>query len=257
MVLNEMADSKQQILKELVALSHWLGDEARDLVIIGEGNTSARLDENTFLVKASGTNLGTIDASGFVEIDLARVLQLLDGDVSDDDVTRVLMDSRVRPDQTARPSVETPLHGVLYKLTDAQFIGHTHPVAANQILCSTRAEEIVHNIFPDGVVVLGPYMVFVPYTDPGVMLTREVFNRVTAALQAHGEQPRVIWLQNHGVFALGQTARQVQNITQMAVKHARVLSGVLALGEAHRLSPHDVARLHTRPDEEVRRVKFK
>ncbi len=38
----------------LLKLSHDLGREDRGLAILGEGNTSCRLDGDTFLVKASG-----------------------------------------------------------------------------------------------------------------------------------------------------------------------------------------------------------
>lgn len=245
------------ILDELIALSHHLGDEAREYVIIGEGNTSARVDAETFWVKASGSHLRTIDASGFVQVRRARVLELLGGAGTDEDTTRVLMDARVNSGTTVRPSVETTLHAVLYELTDAGFIGHTHPSAANAVLCSAYAPEIVRHLMPDVVVVCGPHMIFVPYTDPGVPLTREVHTRVSRFIEQYAEMPRVVWLQNHGLFALGQSARQVENVTQMAVKHARVLAGARALGEPHWLSDHDVARLHTRPDEEVRRVQFR
>ena len=252
-----MSKSKASILKELVALSHYLGDEKRDYVIIGEGNTSARIDDQSCFVKASGSSLGVIEAHDFVEINCKRILQLLDGDPSDETVTRALMQARVEPEKAGRPSVESTLHAVLYELTDAQFIGHTHAVAANFILCSQYAHEIVRHIMPDAVVVLGPYMVFVPYTDPGVPLAREVRHRVQKVIEMHGETPRTIWLQNHGLFALGQSAKQVENVMQMAAKHARVLTYARLLGEPQWLSDHDIARLHTRPDEEVRRAKFK
>jgi hypothetical protein len=41
------------------------------------------------------------------------------------------------------------------------------------------------------------------------------------------------------------------------VKHARVLTGTYALGGPNFLSEHDISRIHTRPDEEVRRAQFK
>ena len=44
----------------LLKLSHAIGREDRTLAILGEGNTSTRLAEGTFLVKASGTSLGTL-----------------------------------------------------------------------------------------------------------------------------------------------------------------------------------------------------
>lgn len=249
--------SKQSILTDLIGLSHYLGEESREYVIIGEGNTSARIDDATFWVKASGSNLRTIDAAGFVEVNSARVLELLEGEAADEDTTRVLMAARVEPETAGRPSVETVLHAVLYELTDALWIGHTHPIAANIVLCSAHASEITRHVMPDAVVVCGPHMIFVPYTDPGVPLTREVHRRVQQFIETFDEMPRVVWLQNHGLFALGQTPRQVENVTQMAVKHARVLAGVRTLGEPHWLSEHDIARLHTRPDEEVRRAKFR
>lgn len=45
--------------------------------MLGEGNTSARASDATFWVKASGTEMRTIDANGFVEVDFDRVLAIL------------------------------------------------------------------------------------------------------------------------------------------------------------------------------------
>lgn len=250
-----MMSMSNAILEQLIALSHHLGEPARDYVIIGEGNTSARVDDASFYIKASGAYLQHIDASGFVRVHQARVLQLLDADASDDDVTRALLDARA-DSNAARPSVETILHAVLYALTDAQFIGHTHPPAAVSVLCSARAEDITRQVMPDGIVVCGAHMLFVPYIDPGVPLARAVRNRVETFIAEYNEMPRTVWLQNHGVFALGSTAQQVEHITAMAVKHARIVGAALALGEPHWLSERDIARIHTRPDELLRRAKF-
>jgi len=52
---------------------------------------------------------------------------------------------------------------------------------------------------------------------------------------------------------LGRTAEQVENITAMAVKTARILLGTYAAGGPNFLSEHDVNRIHTRPDELYRR----
>ncbi len=237
-------------------LSHHLGEEWRGYVIIGEGNTSARIDAETFWVKASGANLRTIDATGFVRVNLNQVLTLLESLPSDEEITRVLMQARIAPPNGARPSVETVLHATLYGLTDATFIGHTHPTAVNVVLGSDHAQDITRHIIPDEVVVCGVESVFVPYTDPGVPLAQAVRTRVRAFAERYGHGPRVIYLQNHGLFALGQSARQVENITAMAVKHATVLAGALPLGP-HFLSEQAVARLDSRPDEYVRRARFK
>lgn len=245
-----------EILEQLIALSRNLGEPTRDYVIIGEGNTSARIDHESFWIKASGSYLQHIDAAGFVAMNQARVMQLFDESARDEDVTRALMQARVDAN-AARPSVETILHAVLYKLTDAQFIGHTHPPAAVSVLSSARAKDITRHVMPDGIVVCGAHMIFVPYIDPGVPLAREVRERVEKFIAQYNEMPRTLWLQNHGVFALGNTAQQVEHITAMAVKHARIVGAALALGEPHWLGEQDIARIHTRPDELLRRAKFK
>jgi ribulose-5-phosphate 4-epimerase/fuculose-1-phosphate aldolase len=67
------------------------------------------------------------------------------------------------------------------------------------------------------------------------------------------EVPKVVLMQNHGLIALGRTAQQVENITAMAVKTARVLLGTYAAGGPRFLTPDNVKRIHTRPDELYRR----
>lgn len=47
----------------------------------------------------------------------------------------------VDPKETRRPSVEAMLHAILLSIPEVQFIGHTHPVYTNSILCSVRAED--------------------------------------------------------------------------------------------------------------------
>jgi rhamnose utilization protein RhaD (predicted bifunctional aldolase and dehydrogenase) len=51
-------------LSRLLDLSHQLGREERKLAILGEGNTSARVGPDTFVVKASGSNLGSLSEAG-------------------------------------------------------------------------------------------------------------------------------------------------------------------------------------------------
>jgi hypothetical protein len=46
-------------LRTLVELSRTLGEPSRDLVILAEGNTSIRTEEDRMLVKAGGAQLGT------------------------------------------------------------------------------------------------------------------------------------------------------------------------------------------------------
>ncbi|MCW5549507.1 MAG: class II aldolase/adducin family protein, partial [Opitutaceae bacterium] len=61
-------------LARLLDLSHQLGREDRRLAILGEGNTSVRVSDGTFLVKASGSNLGGLTAAGVTECRFADLL---------------------------------------------------------------------------------------------------------------------------------------------------------------------------------------
>jgi rhamnose utilization protein RhaD (predicted bifunctional aldolase and dehydrogenase) len=246
------------ILSQLVTMSNKLGDPALDYVILGEGNTSARADADTFWVKASGAELHTIDASGFVRVRFDQVLPLLDAhDLSDDDVKAGLEAAKVTPALRVRPSVETVLHALALQLEGVNFVGHTHPTAINAITCSAAFETAVSGcLFPDEIVVCGPASVAVPYTDPGLPLARKVRDLIAQYIDEHHEAPKVILMQNHGLIALGRTARQAEDITAMAVKAARVLLGTYASGGPHFLTPKAVERIHTRPDELYRRKRF-
>ena len=246
------------ILSQLVTLSRHLGDPANDYVILGEGNTSARADEETFWIKASGRQMDGIGADDFVRVRFAPVLRLLEvSDLGDGDVKAGLEAARVDPAATARPSVETVLHALTLQLESVSFVGHTHPTAVNAILCSQRAEEaIVGRIFPDEIVVCGPAPIYVPYTDPGLPLARAVRDALQVHLTEWGEAPKVILMQNHGLIALGRTAQEVENISAMYVKTARVIVGTYGLGGPRSLSVEAVERIHTRPDELYRRLKL-
>jgi rhamnose utilization protein RhaD (predicted bifunctional aldolase and dehydrogenase) len=250
--------SPDKILEQLVTMSRNLGDPARDYAILGEGNTSAWIDADTFWVKASATELCTIDHTGFVRVRFDRVLAMLEADnLSDADVKAGLEAAKADPTATARPSVETVLHALTLLLEGVNFVGHTHPTAVNALLCSQKVEEAVAGrLFPDEIVYCGPAPVYVPYTDPGIPLAHKVRDSIGQYLDEYHEVPKVILIQNHGLIALGKTAQEVENVTAMAVKAARVLQGTYVFGGPHFLSPQNVRRIHTRPDELYRRQEW-
>ncbi|NOX61670.1 MAG: aldolase [Chloroflexi bacterium] len=246
------------ILQQLTAMTRRLGEPDRDYVILGEGNTSAQADDDTFWVKASGAEMRTIDKRGFIRVRFQRVLAMLEQEtMSDEEVSRALLDAKADANAPGRPSVETALHAACLRLEDVRFVGHTHPTAINMITCSVGFESaFAGRLFPDEIVVCGVAPLLVPYVDPGLPLAREVARRIDQYLEMYGESPRVILLQNHGLFALGATAQQVENITAMMVKTARILVGAHALGGPCFLTPQAAARIHTRPDEKYRQQRI-
>jgi len=249
-------NEKLSILQELVNLSRNLGLPERDYVILGDGNTSAKIDENTFWVKASGAYLHNILPENFVQMQIDRVLAILEEkDLTDDDILKKLSEAKVDQKQP-RPSLETTFHALALTLGSAKFVGHTHPVALNSILCSIHAEDAFQvRIFSEEILYCGIAPAFVPYTDPGLPLAHAIKKAMVDYIAQYAEPPRVLLLQNHGMIALGQTAAEVENITAMAVKAARILLGTYLLGGPRYLSDKDISRIYTRPDELYRRQK--
>ncbi len=63
-------------------------------------------------------------------------------------------------------------------------------------------------------------------------------------------------MQNHGLVALGASAQEVQNVTAMSVKVARILAGTYALGGPRFLTDKQVERIAGRPDDLYRQEKL-
>ncbi len=244
----------ESIRQQLLAMTNRLGRPERDYVILGEGNTSARIDADTFWVTASGFELGSLGADGFVQVRFDRILPFLSGkELADDEVRRTLIAAKADGRAEPRPSVETFMHAALLTVEGVKFIGHTHPTAVNRFTCSRAfCDGAAGRLFPDEIVLCGPAPVIVPYVDPGLPLARAIHERVRAFIAARGLRPKVVLLQNHGLIALGSSAREVEDITAMAVKGARILAGTFAFGGPNFLPDQVVERIHGRADEHYR-----
>lgn len=238
---------------KLLELSHELGREERGLAILGEGNTSMRLDDATFAVKASGSNLKTLRAEDIAVCYFDRLLPLLEeGEMSDAAVDDALFAARV-DDSFKKPSVEALFHAYFLSLPDVSFVGHTHATACDGILCSPRAREFAERrSVPDEIVCCGPSSVFVPYTDPGLKLAQEVRSRTDEWIAENGRAPRLVLLENHGIVALGSSPAAVLAASLMAEKCAKIFIGAAALGGPNFLSDETIARIAGRPDEAYR-----
>jgi rhamnose utilization protein RhaD (predicted bifunctional aldolase and dehydrogenase) len=246
------------VLPDLLKLSHELGHATRGLAILGEGNTSARLNAETFLVKASGTCLATLKTDEVVECSFRKLLPLLGkSGLSDAVVDAALLDSR-SDSETKKPSVETLFHAYLLSLPEVNFVGHTHATAVNSILCSPRAQELAaHRLFPDEVVCCDVESVFVPYTDPGLKLAQEIHRGVDEFRAKHSRPPKIILMENHGLIALGKTINAVLAGTLMTEKAAQVFIGTATLGGPRFLTAEQVVRIAGRPDEKYRQKVLK
>lgn len=243
------------IQQKLVEFGRKLGDPEKDFVILGEGNISGKDNDRTFWVKASGSCLSTLKAENLVEVYFDEVLALLAKDsLTDEEVKKGLQNAKTDVSVKAVPSVETFLHAILLRLPGVNFLGHTHPTPVNAILCSKASVEAYSgSLFPDQIVYCGPAPVYVPYTDPGLPLALRVRQEVEAFIAKWETVPKVVLMENHGLFALGATPEEVEHITEMSVKAARVILGTYALGGPRFLSDTNVYRIYSRPDEEYRK----
>ncbi len=242
----------------LLDLSHQLAREERHLAILGEGNTSTRIDPDTFLVKASGASLATLESGGVTACRFDRLLPLLERKkMSDSEVDDALLASRT-DSSAAKPSVEAVFHAWLLTLPGVNFAGHTHPVAVNAVLCSRLARTFARRrLFPDEIVCCGAESVLVPYTDPGLKLAQAIRTGTLRFIRRRGDTPRLILIENHGLIALGSSPQAVLAATLMADKAARILLGAAAAGAPRFLSPAQVAHIAGRPDEHHRRRMLK
>ena len=246
--------SREEVLQQLIEMSHWLGVESRGLVILGEGNTSARVSDESFFVKASGTCLGTITAEGLVEVNAPKVLKMLEGpELTDDQIKVNLKDAMVGKGDYL-PSIETVFHAYLLTIPGVNFVGHTHPVSLLWFLCSRSWRTLVNGrIFPDEIVCCGMAPAYVEYNDPGVSLARAIRKAVEDYIKQYEVRPKAILMQNHGLIALGATSKEVESISLMWDKTAKALAGTRFFGGPNYMSQKHVDRIYTRPDEEQRK----
>ena len=190
-------------IEQLIKISQKYGRDSR-YVIAGGGNTSYK-NADKLWVKASGHALATITEDGFAVLDRKLLNVISEKTYSDDTATR---EEEVKNDLAAacitkdrRPSVETSMHNAM----SAAYIVHLHPTLVNGLMCSQNAEAETGRLF-------GDTAVYIPYTDPGYVLFKEVENRIKAYRAKFGKEPSILLLQNHGIFVGADTIEQVEAI---------------------------------------------
>jgi len=196
-------DQLMKITRKFLNMSRELGRPGNRLVILGEGNTSAGVNDETFLVKASGTQLEHLNEDQVAHVRFDKILPMLDESLSDEVIEERLLAARVN-EKGLKPSVETTFHGWLLRQEGVNFVGHTHPVEVNKILCSDAAPLFAENrLFPDEIVCCGPKSLLVDYVDPGSQLGAAIRAGWQEFTRDHGIAPKIILIRNHGMIAVG------------------------------------------------------
>lgn len=210
-------------IQDLIDISRKFGADSR-FVIAGGGNTSFKTADRLW-VKASGHALATIDEDGFAVLDRALLAPMGTKAYSTDTTER---EAQVKNDLAAacitkdrRPSVETSLHDCM----GWSYVVHLHPTLVGGLMCSNRAAELCAELFPEAL--------YIEYTDPGYTLFKKVYDRIVSAKAATGKEPKVIFLQNHGIFVGADTTAEIKTIyDDVIAKLASAAGEAIPEGEA-------------------------
>jgi len=214
------------LVSELISVANTFGADP-EYSRAGGGNASVKLD-GVLHIKPSGVPLATLTAADLVGLRLEVLLEALRSDepVEGDPVMAAAAKALVGAPGGRRPSVEILFHALI---PDALVL-HTHPLVANALTCNTDAEALVARL-------LGDDAVFVPYTDPGVPLAREVEARRTAYTARTGKPaPGITFLGNHGIIVSGNSAAE---LTERAQRLTAVVAAAIDATPAAAPDPGD------------------
>jgi rhamnulose-1-phosphate aldolase/alcohol dehydrogenase len=197
-------EAKAAVLNDEVALfiyrSNLLGADLRITNYAG-GNTSCKLmatdalsgqEKEVMWVKGSGGDIGTLTKKGCAVLYTEKLRQLKNryrGLAFEDEMVG-LFNYCLHDLQSAAPSIDTPLHGLLpYKHID-----HLHPDAIIAIAASKDGEQITGELF-------GGTIGWIPWQRPGFDLGLQLEKSV-----ADNPHLKGIILGGHGLFTWGHTS---------------------------------------------------
>ena len=185
------------------------------LVAWTSGNLSAR-DGDVMVIKPSGVAYDDLTPDSMVVCDLY-------GDVVEGDLV---------------PSSDAATHGYIYRHTDAGGIVHTHSPYATAWAIRGEPIPCVMTAIADefgGEIPVGPF---------ALIGDEEIGRGVVETLGAH--RSRAVLMRSHGVFALGESARDAVKCAVMCEDAARTVHLARALGPIEPLDPGSVDALHHR-----------
>ncbi|MDF2627737.1 MAG: sugar isomerase [Symbiobacteriaceae bacterium] len=163
------------------------------LVKLTSGNISSRIPGTAHIaITPSGMDYETMTPADITVVDLEG--QVIDG--------------------ARRPSTETPMHRLAYqRRPDVGAVVHTHSIYASAFACLGIDMPVIST---ELAMVVGGTIRCAPYAKSG---TQEMAETAVTAL---GTEDLVVFLQNHGVLAVGRTLREAYN-TAVALEEAAMI----------------------------------
>lgn len=197
---NKSAELKDDQVALFLYRSNILGSDLR-ITNYGGGNTSCKTLERDPLtnkevevmwIKGSGGDIGTLKRSGIAGLYTERLRNLKDvyNGLEDEDRMVGLFNHCVYDLDSAAPSIDTPLHGLL----PFKHIDHLHPDALIAVAAAKDSEKVTKEIW-------GDTMGWVPWQRPGFDLGLQLEKCLHDNPGIRG-----IVLGNHGLFTWGDTS---------------------------------------------------
>ncbi len=235
-------------LDQLLKISHFFGNNP-DFVLAAGGNASVKRG-NILYIKPSGINLAEIKKKEFIAIDRKKIRKTLekkyDPDPSkrEEQVKQDLLGARLdfKPSSYGpRASVETGLHEII----DYKFVVHSHPNLINGLTCGKNGKKIADELF-------GNDYLWIDSTDPGYTLTKALEKKLLNYKKRRQEKvPKIILLQNHGLFVSGNTVIDIINNTKNIVlkinyyikKNSDHVQSVFVMGDNKKLSKTEISSI--------------
>jgi ribulose-5-phosphate 4-epimerase/fuculose-1-phosphate aldolase len=167
--------SSTRIHQEIIASGRQMW--VRGLVWGCSGNISRRTGDDSFLISASGANLGALSTADLAECSVSSTAH-----------------------RGPNPSRETALHRAVYRLRSrVQAVVHSSPFYTTLVACGEM--PLRTDLFPEAMAYLEP-VAWVPYHHPASQILAD-------AVVAQATQSDVLILQNHGAVILGRNLEEV------------------------------------------------
>jgi ribulose-5-phosphate 4-epimerase/fuculose-1-phosphate aldolase len=210
-----------------------LAENASKYCVGMEGNVSGKINEESFMIKASGHSLSKLKPSGLVRFNF-------NGEQLDN--------------LTKKGSMELSFHTFLLSFENINYVSHTHPINCLKILCSNGSHSFANKrLFPDQVVFNGVKSCLVPYAKPGEELTEMIKSCVKSFVEEEKYFPKLILLENHGVISCGSSVNECIIITEICEKAADIFIGSASLSRPNFLTEKEINELVVDDKEKYRK----
>tara|TARA_Y100000992_G_C21264313_1_gene493071 strand:+ start:138 stop:2162 length:2025 start_codon:yes stop_codon:yes gene_type:complete len=194
--------SKKDVGKDLaerIYTSRLIGSNS-ELVLHGGGNTSVKSKikneegklVDVIYIKGSGSDLGSIDQSGFPAVKLKPLIELVKMDHISDEEMMTYLKNNLIDHKSPNPSVETLVHAII----NEKYIDHTHSTAILKITDRPNGKKICKELF-------GKDFLIIPYVMPGFLLAKKIYEIYQRNMKIHG-----MILHKHGIFTFGDNAEE-------------------------------------------------